>query len=370
MENTERMDPIEELLKRLSEGKLTAEEKSYLFDWIRDNRQKWALSMYDEYRRMIEDEGRALSEEKSKQILGRIHLELAKSSDRHEYTRDENTRSRSGWLRPYAVAAAAVLITLAAAWLYRLRDIGIKSGADASPLADVRNPLREVHNSGAQVIPVALPDGSSVLLHPSSRIAFPDSFGPVREVTLWGKAFFEVVKCPGSPFHVYSNEMVTKVLGTSFLINAFADNSQFSITVKTGKVAVSNSKASKPETKATEEVNLVANEQVVYDRNRRKFVAAVQLSSSITDKDLVPELSENYRFRDTPVNEILSALEKAYSIKIEADRQLLAGCSLTTALHDKPLSEKLKIICEGIGPSTTFSMTDGHVAIRTLGCNY
>ena len=366
------MDPIEALLKRLSEGKLTAEEKSYLFDWIRDNRQKWALSMYDEYRRMIEDEGRALSEEKSKQILGRIHLELAKSSDRHEYPRDENTRSKSGWLRPYAVAAAAVLITLAATWLYRLRDIGIKSGADASQLADVRNPLREVHNSGAQVIPVALPDGSSVLLHPSSRIAFPDSFGPVREVTLWGKAFFEVVKRPGSPFHVYSNEMVTKVLGTSFLINAFENESQFSITVKTGKVAVSNSNTAKPENPAAEvgeEVSLVANEKVVYDRNSRKFVPPAQ-SSSIADKDLVPELSESYRFRDTPVNEILSALEKAYSIKIEADRQLLAGCSLTTALHDKPLSEKLKIICEGIGPSTTFSMTDGHVAIRTLGCNY
>ncbi len=369
MENDEQMDPIEALLQRLAEGKLTSVEKSYLFDWISNNRQKWALSMYDEYRRMIENDETILGEEKSKQILRKIHLELKKDDDQHEYTVGENTPGRLRWLRPYTVAAAAVLFALAAAWLYRLSDTGVKDGAASSQTAVAPGHLNIVHNTGKQVIPVALPDGSSILLHPSSRITYPDSFGSKREVTLWGKAFFEIVKQPDAPFYVYANEMITRVLGTSFLIEAFEDDPHFSVEVKTGVVSVSAAEKVAETTHEHPAVKLKASEKIMLDRSIRKFVSlSPDIPVDVKHPD-VPKTLETYRFRDTPVTEILHTLSKDYEVAIKLSGDPLSDCSLTTTLKDKTLYEKLKIICEGVGPGTSFTINDGQVTINSPGCN-
>src|SRR5690625_6727137 len=59
-----------------------------------------------------------------------------------------------------------------------------------------------------------------------------------REVILEGEAFFDVVPDPDKPFIVHSENLRTKVLGTSFNIRAFEDEQDIKITVATGKVAV------------------------------------------------------------------------------------------------------------------------------------
>lgn len=369
MENDEQMDPIEALLQKLSEGKLTAVEKSYLFDWIRNNRQKWALSLYDEYRQMVENEETVLSEEKSKQILRDIHLELTKDGNLHKYTGSGNTRSKTRWFRPYAAAAAAVLVALTATWFYRLKDITVKSSAGSSQVAAAPGHLNVVHNTGKQVIPVALPDGSNILLHPSSRISYPDSFGVKREVMLSGKAFFEIVKQPDAPFYVYANEMVTRVLGTSFLIEAFENDPHFSVEVKTGEVSVSASEKIPETTHQLPAVKLKASEKIMLDRSIRKFVSLTpDIPADLKHPD-VQQTLETYRFHDTPVAEILNTLSKDYEVVIRLTGKSLSDCSLTTTLKDKTLYEKLKIICEGIGPGTSFTISDGKVIIHSPGCN-
>jgi transmembrane sensor len=59
-----------------------------------------------------------------------------------------------------------------------------------------------------------------------------------REVTLTGKAFFEIVKNKEKPFLVYSYGLATKVLGTSFMIDASEENKDIKVEVRTGTVAV------------------------------------------------------------------------------------------------------------------------------------
>jgi ferric-dicitrate binding protein FerR (iron transport regulator) len=94
--------------------------------------------------------------------------------------------------------------------------------------------------SGTLVTQITLPDGSTASLSAGSRLSFPETFGSeVRPVTLHGTAFFDVE--PSSvPFEVHTFDAVTRVLGTSFSVDAWPSNIEAAsrVVVATGKVEV------------------------------------------------------------------------------------------------------------------------------------
>src|SRR5690606_40982760 len=68
---------------------------------------------------------------------------------------------------------------------------------------------------------IILADGSKVTLYPGSEIRYTSDFNIfTREIHLKGEAYFEVASDKNKPFLVYANSVVTKVLGTSFLVKA------------------------------------------------------------------------------------------------------------------------------------------------------
>lgn len=84
---------------------------------------------------------------------------------------------------------------------------------------------------------VQLEDGTVVQLNAGSRLVYPSSFDKnKREVFLEGEAFFEVAPNAGAPFFVYTSNMETEVLGTSFNISAYKDDTRKSIVLVTGSV--------------------------------------------------------------------------------------------------------------------------------------
>lgn len=87
---------------------------------------------------------------------------------------------------------------------------------------------------------ITLKDGSSVLLNVGSSLTVSKDFGDsIRQVRLTGEAFFEIAKDTKHPFIVQAGKLKTKVLGTSFNINAYEDLDQIKVGVLTGKVQVS-----------------------------------------------------------------------------------------------------------------------------------
>jgi len=102
-----------------------------------------------------------------------------------------------------------------------------------------KNKLTETVNSTTTPRRINLEDGSYILLDPVSKIAYAKHFGAdKREVYLEGSAFFQVAKDATRPFYVYTNEVVTKVLGTSFDVRAFPHDNTIQVQVHTGKVTV------------------------------------------------------------------------------------------------------------------------------------
>ena len=108
-----------------------------------------------------------------------------------------------------------------------------------------------------------------------------------------GEAFFEVVKNPKKPFLVFTKDIVTKVLGTSFTVKAFDGDKEVKVMVKTGKVNVIQQKNLNIKD-ITEKSNiagiaLVANQQVncadshaVAGGHRRCYYLSLIKSTHIT----------------------------------------------------------------------------------------
>ncbi|TGE29533.1 FecR family protein [Hymenobacter metallicola] len=85
---------------------------------------------------------------------------------------------------------------------------------------------------------VVLPDRSHVWLRPRSGLTCSATFGKVRSVQLRGEAFFDVTKDPAHPFVVHTGQVAVKVLGTSFLVKAYAPLPTTTVLVRTGRVQV------------------------------------------------------------------------------------------------------------------------------------
>ncbi len=228
--------------------------------------------------------------------------------------------------------------------------------------------VEQINNSNHPQI-ITLSDGSSVLLQPKSKLSYPKIFvGNERTVYLSGEAFFEISKNPDKPFFVYANEIVTKVVGTSFRICAFENQPNVQVIVRTGKVKVhSNNQAKKI---SSEEVVLLPNEALRFERETSKFNKITDISKDLEVKEAAKMIEQlSFNFTDTPVSQIFRTIEQAYEVAIDFPTEKLKNCHLTTSLIDQPLPEKLKIICKSIGNNTSYEMNGNQIIITSQGCN-
>lgn len=227
------------------------------------------------------------------------------------------------------------------------------------------NALTEVVNDSDTTLLVTLPDASSVTLQKNSRLSYEKDFsGHERKVFLSGAAFFNVTKNPSKPFLVYANELVTKVLGTSFLINAFEQDKQVTVAVSTGRVSVFANKyagAANPEQKG---MILVPNQKASFVRKTESFKRSlVDMPQVIVSEE---ELHQ-FGFSNEPVTTIFDALEHVYGVDIVYDKEVLAACRLTTSLGNETLFEQLNIICEAI--DAHYKVMDAQIFISGKKCN-
>ncbi|MDO6433878.1 FecR domain-containing protein [Flavitalea sp. BT771] len=92
-----------------------------------------------------------------------------------------------------------------------------------------------------------LPDGTKVWLNNASSLRYPVAFtGKDREVELKGEAYFEIAPNARQPFKVKVNEGTqVDVLGTSFNISAYTDETTIKTTLLSGAVRISRGDARK-----------------------------------------------------------------------------------------------------------------------------
>lgn len=207
---------------------------------------------------------------------------------------------------------------------------------------------------------IQLADGSAIFLRKGSTLHYPPRFtGTRRDVYLDGEAFFEVAKDPAHPFFVHANGVTARVLGTSFRVQSGRET--VTVVVRTGRVSVLP-EARSPGQSTPKPLILTVNQQATYARTNET------LTRSAAD----PAVQRTYpallarQFDETPVTEVLDALQRTYGIPITYNREALRHCTLTAEFGDEPLSSKMRLICKAI--EATYTTTDAGIQITGSGC--
>jgi len=117
----------------------------------------------------------------------------------------------------FAILSIIVLLVLAAGSVYFLSNK--KTEAIASEA------ISSVATKNGNRTNIVLPDGSQVWLNAGSNLDYNNSHfnKDIREVSLNGEAFFDVVKNSEKPFIIHTKKMDIKVLGTSFNVRSYSD---------------------------------------------------------------------------------------------------------------------------------------------------
>lgn len=271
------------------------------------------------------------------------------------------------WQQPVFRWAASLMLMVSAIWLFLNNQSNGKVTYQALVASiEDKNVIVERVNNSEIPLKVKLEDGSVITVEKGSKLSYPSHFDNYkRTVILSGDAFFEIAKNPNKPFYVYANEVVTKVLGTSFSIQAFENGKSVIVKVKTGKVSVYNQHEININDPETEALILLPNQQAVFNRPTEDLSKhLVEMPMPITDKtnDNLPT-----EFDDVAISKILEVIEKRYSVKIIFNEELLSNCFITTKLRNESIYDQLDLICKIIGG--TYKEVDAQIVIESKGCN-
>jgi transmembrane sensor len=139
------------------------------------------------------------------------------------------------------IAAASILLLMVAGWMFFSHRNAVIPSVAANTIASAtpEDSLQHLWNNGADKMTIVLKDGSSIELYPESGISYSKKWdGPQRAIYLKGKARFKVAKEKNRPFIVYSDEIATTVLGTSFTVTSFDRDNTIKVGLHEGKVMV------------------------------------------------------------------------------------------------------------------------------------
>ncbi len=175
-------------------------------------------------------------------------------------------------------------------------------------------------STGDSAQEIKLADGSVVNLNANSTLKYPVEFtGATREVELSGEAFFDIAKDAQHPFTVHTPFEDVSVLGTSFNIRAFEDETNSEVSVTTGKVKVDN---------GTARQILLPNEKVIVDH-----------SSGVMEQKITENLNENAWFTNVMVfenaqmPEVLDDLEIYFDLEFSVENDELLTCPFNASFN-------------------------------------
>lgn len=334
-------EEFRKLLERYTRGECTPQEEEFILKW------------YDTIHASQSEAADDTSEATEARLWESLQAKL-------------NRTKKSSFYYTWRVAAAILLLLATGAVLYFAQYVF----SPAEEVVVVNNFGQKY--TGIQLIEnktniprlVTLADGSEVTLEPGSELRVAGAFtNNKREVYLTGEAFFHVKRDTLRPFLVYANEVITKVLGTSFTVKAYKGAKQTTVAVMTGKVSVSTNPEVTQKKHATQEVILTPNQEAVYNRAINKVTKKlVDVPRIVLEKPTLFEM----KYDATPVAKIFEVLEENYGVEIIYDEKILSECFLTTSMSDEGLYQRIEIICKAIGAE--YKIQDTTITITGKGC--
>lgn len=342
----------------------------YLKNRVTDNEKQMMDIWYDTIQREEEQGQSVLADNEIKtqmwrDIRSRMHRKVQGSP---QVQASPNDTERRWWqVRYYQVAAASAILLLSFVF-YRafIHNNTLLSGTPDFAIASM---IKE-SNPSAFVKKILLSDGSRVTLDPGAALFYPKEFEREKRVVyLKGNGFFNITKDPERPFLVYTDNILTKVLGTSFKIVRDHTRGFVEVSVATGKVLVekvTNGNTGKAFT-TNKGVLLTPNKKVIYYTDSEKYIVSLVEKPQIIEKEEEYRKPESFIFRGAPLSLVLSRLEKAYGVQIVVNGERVKDCVITADLSQDDLYGKLEIICAAV--NAKFELKEDKINLTGQGCN-
>lgn len=177
---------------------------------------------------------------------------------------------------------------------------------------------------------IMLPDGSRVWLNASSSLRFPASFAAnERRVEVTGEAYFEVAKDKQRPFRVMVSGSEVEVLGTSFNIMAYTNESALKTTLLEGAVKMSH---------GSQEVLLAPGQQLVEQEGKMTLKKNVDVEAEVAWKDGM------FLFNGAALPQVMRQLERWYDVEVQYENGVPKGTLTGEFPRSMMLSEVLQIL--------------------------
>jgi len=339
------------LLERYLQNRCTDEEKEIIEKWY---------GMLDKHD--MEDIAPTQINALEQKLWDRIH-ESAITEDETPVRKLKPQRQTSRTLITAVAAVIAGFVIITAYVFFR-----VDSKKPEFMVASIANNINSVSNNTAMPIVVNLEDGSSVTLQPKSLLKYPKHFSKtVREVTLEGEGFFEISKNPSKPFLVYNSNVITRVVGTSFIVKTNSTASETEVTVKTGKVIVSPNSGTisfkiGDLLKSGKGVILTPNQKTVYSASENTFATTLVDKPLPIAKNNKQPIKESYSFNDSRVADVLNQLQKSYGIEFVVEDKELYNYTFTGDLSEQDLYSQLDFLCESI--QATYQVKETKIIIK------
>ncbi|MDN5204332.1 FecR family protein [Fulvivirgaceae bacterium BMA10] len=303
---------------------------SFWNDWIKSHPEK--IPEIEEaiflLRNIYVDNKELLSKEERENELREMFAQIEKSQRVSVKSKVLDTNIWHSWKR---VAAILIVLLVPISVFYLNSELWVKE----TPREQVEW-IEKVVPYG-QKLTTTLSDGSIIKLNAGSRIRFPKQFSTsLREIFLEGEAFFNVERDTSRKFIIHTEKMLTTVLGTSFNIKAYPEDSVAEVAVATGKVLVQSEDR---DGNIKKSVTLNANEMTSHNKTDPSLLKTVEFNESeFSWRDDI------LYFDKTPVPELIVMLERWYGKNIRLENDTFKNKTYSGVFEN----ETLKNVLEGI----------------------
>ncbi len=256
--------------------------------------------------------------------------------------------SRTRIRKWYWAAAALIVITTGILGFGKLFTRG-----NGKTIA--QNEVNEISTRKGSKSEIKLPDGSVVWLNAGSKLTYTKEYGQViREVSLTGEGYFDVVKMKDKPFIIHTSNINIKVLGTVFNVKAYPEDKQTETSLIRGSIEVTiNNRPSDKIILSPNEKLVVQNElflKTEAKKNNLKYtpptVSVNKLEYNLEDSAIVETqwVANKLVFDDLSFGEIVVMMERWYNVDIELHDKVLDQTRMTGNFEKESIDQALEAL--------------------------
>lgn len=235
------------------------------------------------------------------------------------------------WITTLQRAAAVLIIPLLVYAAYvTVNNVSLRQFSEVRPI------LQTITSKQGMVSQIILADGTKVWLNSGSTLQFPLKFDSrKREVKLTGEAYFEVAKNDKQPFLLNTQELNIEVLGTSFNVVSYNDETISEVVLVTGKIKLSTENHN-----MTKELGFMhPGQKTVYYRNNKK----VYTEEVDVDKYTAWRNGE-LMFRDDSMEDVIKRLSRWFNVEIIVTDSEINEYVYTATFKDESLMQVLSFL--------------------------